>query len=173
LGRLLGLTMFGTASPGKLDVVSRLGCQPIDYRKSDFVNQLRSLTAEGVDAVLDPVGGSHWLRSSRCLKPGGILIAFGSQNALLGGVRRKLEDVVCVGFLAVRPGRRFSLYSISGTKRKHPLWFREDLTTLLKLLSEKRIKPVVAERLPWTQAGEANRRLESAKVEGKLVLDFS
>jgi NADPH:quinone reductase-like Zn-dependent oxidoreductase len=58
-------------------------------------------------------------------------------------------------------------------RRKHPEWFREVLSILPGFLSEKRIKPVIAERLPWIQAAEAHRRLESGKVEGKLVLGFS
>ena len=172
LGKLAGLQMFGTASPGKLELVSRLGCEAIDYRNSDFVKEVRSRTGDGVDAVFDSVGGTHWLRSSQCLKPGGVLIPFGSQNALTGGVMRKLEDVASAGFLALRPGRRISLYSISGMKRKHPEWFHEDLSILLQMLSEKRIKPIVADRLPWKDAVEAHRRLESGELQGKLVLDF-
>jgi NADPH2:quinone reductase len=172
LGKLAGLQMFGTASTGKLDFVSRLGCEAIDYRKTDFVKEVRSRTGDGVDAVFDSVGGTHWLRSSRCLKPGGVLIPFGSQNALKGGTVRKLEDVVSAAFLALRPRRRISLYSISGMKKKHPEWFREDPSILLQMLSEKRIKPIVAERLPWTEAAEAHRRLESGQLQGKIVLGF-
>ena len=173
LGRIAGLKMFGTASTGKLELVSRLGCEAIDYRKSDFVKEIRSRTGDGVDYVFDSVGGTHWLRSSQCLKPGGLLIPFGSQNALAGGAMRRLEDIVSAGFLALRPGRRISLYSISGMKRKHPEWFREDLSILLGMLSEKRVNPIVAERLPWTEAVEAHRRLESGQLLGKLVLSFS
>jgi NADPH:quinone reductase-like Zn-dependent oxidoreductase len=57
-------------------------------------------------------------------------------------------------------------------KKKHPEWFREDLSILLQMLSEKRIKPIVAERLPWTEAAEAHRRLESGQLQGKIVLGF-
>jgi NADPH:quinone reductase-like Zn-dependent oxidoreductase len=173
LGRLAGLQMLGTASTGKLELVSRLGCEAIDYRTTDFVKEVRARAGDGVDFVLDPVGGTHWLRSSRCLKPGGLLIPFGSQNALTGGAMRKLEDIVSAGYVALRPGRRISLYSISGMKSKHPEWFHEDLSILFGMLSEKRVKPIVADRLPWTEAVEAHRRLESGQLQGKLVLSFS
>lgn len=172
LGKLAGLKMFGTASTGKLELVSTLGCEAIDYRKSDFVKEVRSRTGDGVNYVFDPVGGTHWLRSSQCLKPGGLLIPFGSQNSVAGGAMRKLEDIVSAGYVALRPGRRISLYSISGMKRKQPNWFREDLSILFQLLSEKRIKPLVADRIPWTDAVEAHRRIESGQLQGKLVLSF-
>ncbi len=172
LGKLAGLQLFGTAATGKLDLVARLGCEAIDYRKSDFVKEVRSRTGNGVDLVLDSIGGAHWVRSSRCLKPGGLLIPYGSQNAVKGGIVRKLEDVASAALVAMRPGRRISLYSISGMRRKHPEWFREDLSIQFQMLSEKRIKPLVADRIPWTEAVEAHRRLESGQLQGKLVLIF-
>lgn len=172
LGRLRQLEMFGTASPAKLDLVSRLDCRAIDYKNSDFVNEVRALAPGGVDLVLDSIGGRHWLRSSECLRRGGLLVAYGSQNAILGEISRKLEDVACVAFLAVRPGRRFSFYSITAVKKQHPDWFREDLSLLFTLLSEGRIQPLIADRMPWTQAAEAHRRLEEGRAEGKLVLVF-
>jgi len=173
LGKLAGLQLFGTAATGKLDLVTRLGCVAIDYRKSDFVKEVRSRTGDGVNLALDSIGGAHWVRSSRCLKPGGMLIPYGSQNALHGGIVRKLEDRASAALVAIRRDRRISLYSISGMRRKHPEWFREDLSILFRLLSEKRIKPLAADRLPWTEAVEAHRRLEAGQLQGKLVLDFS
>jgi NADPH2:quinone reductase len=56
LGRLVGLEMYGTASPGDHQVVSDLGGTPIDYRNTDFVEEIQRLTGEGVDVVFDGVG---------------------------------------------------------------------------------------------------------------------
>ena len=51
LGKLAGLEMYGTASKHNHDLVSALGAAPIDYRTEDFVERIRSLTGDGVDAV--------------------------------------------------------------------------------------------------------------------------
>jgi NADPH2:quinone reductase len=55
-------------------------------------------------------------------------------------------------------------------KKKHPEWFREDLSRLLAMLQEKLISPVVAERLPLRDAARAHELLERASVSGKIVL---
>jgi NADPH:quinone reductase-like Zn-dependent oxidoreductase len=112
LGRLAGLEMFGTASAPKHELVARFGARPIDYRSEDFVARLHELAPGGVDLVLDSIGGSHWLRSHRCLRRGGKLIAYGSQAAMAGGrtsLARTLADYAAGGFLSVLPrGRRFA-----------------------------------------------------------------
>jgi NADPH2:quinone reductase len=64
------------------------------------------------------------------------------------------------------------LYSIQMLKRRHPGWFRDDLTQLLGLLSEGRIHPVVAERFPLTEARRAHELLATGSTTGKLVLTF-
>ena len=41
----------------KHELVKRLGATPIDYKGEDFVERIRSLTGDGVDAVFDAIGG--------------------------------------------------------------------------------------------------------------------
>jgi NADPH:quinone reductase-like Zn-dependent oxidoreductase len=55
-------------------------------------------------------------------------------------------------------------------KKKHANWFREDLGKLMQLLVDKKIRPLVAERLPLKDAARAHQLLESAAVTGKIVL---
>ncbi len=52
----------------------------------------------------------------------------------------------------------------------HQDWFQEDFDVLLRLLREQRIHPVVAERLPFSEARHAHELLESAAAKGKVVL---
>src|SRR5262245_4904810 len=49
LGRLAGLEMYGTCSAQARDVVKELGATPIDYRNSDFVEEVHRLAGDGVD----------------------------------------------------------------------------------------------------------------------------
>jgi NADPH2:quinone reductase len=176
LGRLAGIEMFGTASQPKHALVRSLGAEPIDYKHQDFVAEIRRLTRDGVDLVCDSIGGWHWLRSRRCLRPQGTLVAFGSQAALVKG-RKSLAGTMSTfataAFLYIRPGsRRFAFYSITAMRDRQPDWFREDLATLFDLLGEGRIKPIVAEHLPWREARRANELLEQGSVQGKIVLTF-
>ena len=61
-------------------------------------------------------------------------------------------------------------YFIGGMKEAHPDWFRSDLAALMDLLAQKRISPVVAERLPLAEARRAHELLDRAAVSGKIVL---
>jgi NADPH:quinone reductase-like Zn-dependent oxidoreductase len=70
------------------------------------------------------------------------------------------------------PGRRFTFYSVTGVKKRHPEWFREDLAMLVGLLAQGRIAPIIGARLPWQKAAEANRMPEEGSVQGKIVLLF-
>ncbi len=53
---------------------------------------------------------------------------------------------------------------------RYPDWFREDFRALLELLREDKIHPVVAERLPLSDARRAHELLERTAATGKLVL---
>ena len=53
---------------------------------------------------------------------------------------------------------------------RNPQWFQEDMDVLLDLLTADKIHPVVAERLPLTEARRAHELLESSAAKGKLVL---
>src|SRR5262249_7371363 len=71
----------------------------------------------------------------------------------------------------VLPGRkRIVPYSIQTLKRLKPALFRQDLITLLDLLKEKKIKPLVAQRFPLAAAPGAQGLLAKGGVIGKIVL---
>ena len=53
---------------------------------------------------------------------------------------------------------------------RNPDWFREDFRELLELLRADKIHPVVAERLPLSDARRAHELLEQSAATGKLVL---
>jgi NADPH2:quinone reductase len=53
---------------------------------------------------------------------------------------------------------------------RNPEWYREDFQALLELLRADKIHPVVAERLPLSEARRAHELLEQSAAVGKLVL---
>ncbi len=168
LGSLVGLRMFGTASTPKHDLVAALGGIPIDYRTEDFVQR-----AAGVNAVFDPIGGRNWLRSYRALGKGGRFVAYGMSAAIEGGRRHMMlaaASFAWLGMAGLIPGKPARWFNIMTERKKHPEYFREDLSRLLAMLQEKSISPVVAERLPLRSAGRAHELLERASVSGKIVL---
>ena len=180
LGRLVGLEMYGTASLPTHQIVSDLGATPVDYQKMNFVEEIRRLTGEGVDIVFDGVGEANVWRSFHALRPGGRVVVYGftsflQRGQLAGGLRCRFRGIVRPAWYALgallSPGRRRILpYSIQNLKRWKPAWFREDLSALLNLLRDGKIKPMIAERIPLAEARRAHELLGQGSVKGKLVL---
>jgi NADPH2:quinone reductase len=183
LGRLAGLEMYGTCSSRGASTVSDLGGIPIDYQHQDFVEEIHRLTGEGVDIVFDPIGGGHLWPSRRALRPGGRVVGYGLSTSLRGegltssrpGRRQRFRGTatfmlyIAGGWLL--PGRkRVVPYSIQTLKRLKPEFFRQDLSALLDLLQQKKIKPLIAQRLPLAEAGRAQDLLGKGGVTGKIVL---
>src|SRR5262249_24751585 len=93
LARLHGVQTYGTASAGKLGTVESVGGHAIDYKRSDFLEQIRHSPGGGVDVVFDGVGGWNLVRSWRALTPGGRLVAYGLLSTFADG-RRDLKRLV-------------------------------------------------------------------------------
>jgi len=183
LGRLAGVEMYGTCSSRSAPAVSDLGGIPIDYRNQDYVKEIHRLTSQGVDAVFDPIGGAHLWHSREALRPGGRVVGYGNTTSLRGeglgsnrtGRRNRLHGIpiyalyIAGGWLL--PGRkRVVPYSIQTLKRLKPGLFRQDLTALLGLLQQNKIKPLVAQRFPLAEARQAQELLGKGGVTGKIVL---
>lgn len=174
---LHGVKTYGTASKRKHETVERLGGVPIDYRNSDFVAQVRMATGNGVGIVFDGIGGWNLRRSFKALGRGGRLIAYGFQSSLSKGKRsvaRVASDAAgwatAFALNGVNPSKRLRVYSIQVLKRRRPEWFREDLAALLGLLADRKIRPIIATKLPLEQAALAHERLSDGSVVGKIVL---
>jgi NADPH2:quinone reductase len=191
LGALAGLRLYGTAAARDRAAVERLGAVAIDYRNEDFLARVGELTGgDGVDVVLDSLGGPLSLRSFRALRPGGRLVVFGRYATLAHG--RKNWPAVIEWYAAIAvlwlwdklsPRRQVLPYHIQkfrdaaqirpgavGGEPRYPEWFQEDFLALLELLRADKIHPVVAERLPLTDARRAHELLEQSASVGKLVL---
>jgi NADPH2:quinone reductase len=182
LAKLAGVEMYGTCSAQAAAVVRELGGIPIDYKNTDFVKEIRRLTGAGVDAVFDGIGGDNLWRSRDALREGGRVVTYGFQSKMRGGRmaaasdgRHPIRESAELGWYIVRnwfkPGRKSMVpYSIQSLMRLKPAWFRHDLLTLLDLLQQGRIKPLIAQRLPLQEARRAHEMLGEGGVLGKIVL---
>jgi NADPH:quinone reductase-like Zn-dependent oxidoreductase len=175
LGRLAGLEVYGTASKLKHGLVASLGATPIDYQSEDFVARITALTGgRAVDAGFDPMGFTHLRRSARAVRKGGTVVGYGFYAAANRGTNAVLDVLAQYLWLALwsLPPRRLhtAFYDIRPLRQKHPDWFREDLTDLLTLLAQGKLRPVIAARLPLDEVVRAHQQVEQAAVQGKLVL---
>lgn len=171
LGQLLDLEMYGTDDPSKHAHIASFGATPIDYHHKDLEQHLQQVLGDGVDVVFDPIGGESFRRSLNLLHPGGILVAYGFQNAVLGYDGNIPIDFIRLKLWNLLPNRRKTVfYSIAAMRQQHPDWFSEDLTQLFHWLEQGTIKPVIAAKMPLSEAKQAHELLEQAAVTGKIVL---
>jgi NADPH:quinone reductase-like Zn-dependent oxidoreductase len=173
-----GVTVFGTASASKHEYVRSLGCDhPIDYRTLDYADEVRRLTGgEGVDVVLDALGGRDWKKGYGLLRPGGLLIAFGWANMSQGERRNPLRVMKeLTGLPMFTPTTLMNdNRGVAGVNMGH-MWdfipaMRWQADRLMALYTEGAVRPHIDSVLPFTEAAEAHRRLESGKTVGKVVL---
>ena len=183
LGQLAGLEMYGTCSSPAAAAVREMGGVPIDYKRQDFVKEIHRLTGDGVDVVFDHIGGTHLWESRRALRAGGTVVGYGLISSIRGeglasnrpGQRQRFRGTarfalyIAGGWLL--PGRkRVVPYSIQTLKRLKPDLFRQDLITLLDILQQGKIKPLIAGRIPLVEARRAHELLGQGGVIGKIVL---
>jgi NADPH:quinone reductase len=163
IGKLLGVEMFGTSSSDeKLARVKKLGLQHgINYKQQDYEEAIKDLTrGEGVDAVLEMLGGEHVAKSVRCLSDFGRVIVYGSAT----GQKAALDTHL--------------LYA-KGTS-VHGLWLTY-LSANRKLMQEAwrqlsawttqgHLRPVIGNVFSMEHAQNAYRLLSDGKNFGKIVL---
>jgi NADPH2:quinone reductase len=183
LGRVMHLEMYGTASQSKHDLLRGLGCIPIDYQQTDFVDEIQRLTSDGVDVVFDGIGGSNVWRSYQALRTVGQVIAFGLTSSLQDGQRGnrqrgRMSGLPLIAFYIARSylslkQRRIKLYSVQNLRRLHPDWFNTDLKHLFDLLGKREIQPMIAERIALDEVAKAHEKLGRGQTRGKIVIDLA
>src|SRR5947207_10831042 len=143
IAKARGARVIATASTANQDVLKQLGADvAIDYTKQKFEE-----IAKDTDAVLDPVGKETLARSYDVVKKGGIVMSLVAR-----------PDPVELG----RRGIRGAAISV------HP--DAEDLAEIARLIDAGKIKPVVTQVLPLSEAIAAQQQAETHHTRGKLVL---
>jgi NADPH:quinone reductase-like Zn-dependent oxidoreductase len=172
------LVIFGTASAAKHEALRAEGCtHPIDYHAVDYAAEVRRLTGgDGVDLVLDPLGGADWRKGLKLLRPCGRLIAFGFAN-LASGQRRNPARIAAqlAGIPLLTPLQLMTHNrTVSGVNIGH-LWnqaamLRDELQAVLGLWHAGAIRPHIDAVFPFADAAAAHRRILQRQNIGKIVL---
>ncbi len=156
---------FGTSrTAAKLARARALGLEVgIDTAREDFVEVVRERTGgEGVDVVLDLVGGPALAGNVQAMARGGRMIVVGlaggrSAPIDLGAVLNKRLTIMGTVLRARTLDEKIAVTAV----------FTQDI---LPLLEARMVRPVVDRVFPLADAAEAHRRLESNATFGKIVL---
>ncbi len=162
--RELGATLIGTAgSPEKMALAKAHGAtHVINYRTENFVERVKEITGGKLcDVVYDSVGKDTYMGSLACLKPRGLLVAFGQSSGSI-----PLFNLAILNQMG-------SLYVTRPSMGAY-VTKREDLlasaNALFDLVSRGKIKIEVNQTYPLSRAADAHRDLEARKTTGSTVL---
>ncbi len=158
--------IFGTAgSQEKLDAATELGLDVgINYKEQDFAEVIEEETGgQGVDVILDVIGGPYWHQNLKSIAVKGRMIIVGS----MGGAT--VPDMTTSAISQKRATIRGTLL------RGRPL---EEKATLIQafnnrvmpLFADETIRPVIDRVFPLEQVGDAHAYMESNANFGKIVL---
>ncbi|MEV6596460.1 NADP-dependent oxidoreductase [Actinoplanes sp. NPDC051346] len=140
IARSLGARVIGTASERNHDYLRELGAEPVAYGEG-LADRVRSLAPQGVDAVLDLVGGDALKASPELLAPGGGLASIADAAVLgLGGK-----------YVFVRPDT-------------------QDLAALTDLAERGKLRVEVAATLPLERTADAQRLNQEGHTRGKIIV---
>jgi NADPH:quinone reductase-like Zn-dependent oxidoreductase len=143
IAKALGARVIATASTANQDLLKQLGAdEAVDYTKARFED-----IAKDMDAVLDPVGKETLARSYGVVKKGGIVMSLVAR-----------PDPAELKKRAIR-GAGISV---------HP--DADDLTEIAHLIDAGKIKPIVTQILPLSEATAAQRQAATHHTRGKVVL---
>ncbi len=165
MAKAWGATVYVTAgSDEKCVFCENLGAEiAINYKTKKFKEEIKRLTTnQGIDVILDMIGGDYTPDNLEILREEGRLVLINimkgdETNIKLSQVMRKRLTIT--GSL-LRP-RDTGFKSSIAAKLKEFVW---------PWLESGKVKPVVFETFPLEKASEAHRLMESSQHIGKIVL---
>jgi len=164
LAKAFNATVVVTAgSDDKCDACRKLGADvAINYKTTDFVENVKALPGGGVDVVLDMVAGDYLPRNIKCLKTDGRMALI----AILGGSKGELD----MGQVLMK-----RLQITGSTLRARDSAFKARLagelrTRVWPLFESGKVRPHVHKTFPLAAAAQAHALMESSAHVGKLVL---
>jgi NADPH2:quinone reductase len=172
--------VFGTCgSDEKVELIKKKGVHhAINYTTQQYADEVKKITnGQGVDVILDAVGGSNFKKDLSILRPNGRCVGLGASafndrsitraGSLVTGVFSMLTLSSIDLMLGSKSFVGVNLKRLADNK---PQIVVAALTELLKLFQSGALTLDPPTTYPWEKIGEAHQLLESRKTTGKLVM---
>jgi 2-desacetyl-2-hydroxyethyl bacteriochlorophyllide A dehydrogenase len=155
IAKLLGARVLATTSSEEKAAKARaIGAdEVINYKSESVPDRVRKLTGKkGVDVVLDHVGASIWEENIKMLARGGRLVTCGATSGYEARTDLRYVFYKQLQILGSTMGRK------------------GDLMTIMNLMGQGKLKPVIDRVLPLAEVRQAHEIVEAGKHFGKIVL---
>ena len=155
-----GAHVAATCSAANLDYVAELGAErALDYRAADYRDELRAWAPEGLDLIVDAVGGDTLPGRLELLRPGGRLVSIATLVAD-GDIAAETAEAETMG---VR-----KIFAIMDSREAG-----RELAQIGELLAAGAVHPPPIEVYPMAEVRAAHERIQGGHVRGKLVLEIA
>jgi NADPH2:quinone reductase len=165
IGKAMGATVIATASSvERLAVAQAHGADHlVDYGHEDIRERVKELTqGRGADVVYDPVGGSAFEASLRCIAWEGRILIIGFAGGTVPQIPANIllvKNCDAIGFF-------WGSY-----RKKNPDKVRASYAQLFDWFLAGKLKPRVSARYPLAEAAAAMRALKERRATGKVVIE--
>jgi NADPH2:quinone reductase len=161
---MLGARVIGTVgNEAKAEIARAAGASnTILYDHEDWVAEVKRLTGgAGVDVVYDTVGQATFLKGLDCIRPRGMMVAFGRASGQLAPLDTQLLAAKGSIFLA-RPGLAAHIATPDELA-----WRSGDV---FRWIAEGKLALRIDNEYPLGETAQAHRDLEARKTTGKIIL---
>ena len=134
----------------------------INYREQNLRDEVKRLTGgQGVDVVMDPVGGDYAEQALRSMAWRGRYLVVGFTDGQIPRLPLNLVLLKGCAIVGVFWGDFI---------RREPKAAQVDLRDLMQMLEQGKIKPLISGRYSLEQAPQAILELSQRRAQGKLIV---
>lgn len=151
----------------------------INYSTHNFVDEIKRITnGEGVDVILDAIGGTQIKCQIPIIRPGGRIVSLGASSLTttkgLSGIYQKIKGAISMMTInaidLLVNSKSLSCVNCLRIFDSRPEIALNALKICLEWIVDGKIKTIVSKTYPWENIGEAHDDMETRKTTGKVIL---
>lgn len=164
IGKAMGARVIAAASTAeKLEVARQAGADElINYQSDDIRERIKTITkGQGVDVVIDPVGGDLFEQVFRSIAWNGRMLVIGFASGSIPSLPANLPLLKGAAVIGVFWG---------SFAQRQPQENMHNFQQLFAWYAEGKLKPLVSQTFPLADTAQAIKTLAARKAVGKLVV---
>lgn len=170
IARALGARVIARAGAAKHAALKAHGANVVlDSAAPSFRDEVLMISGGGVQAVLDPLGGTIFDESLRCLGDGGTLVTVGYVTGTIPQVGANILMLKNIAVTGLNWGTYIG-WSPGDNRHAHASRVRALWTRLTQWWQEGKIAPMVHARYPLAEFRAAMADVRSRRAIGRVVL---
>ena len=146
----------------KIKFCLNLGASDGEMRSNDIFSKIKKWAPEGVNIILDPVGGEYFERNLDVLSIEGKLIVIG----LMGGAKANLN----LGLLMVKRQKIIGSTIRARSNETKNIVMQELSEKVIPLFESGTLKPIIHETFYFSECNQAQEMMEANENIGKIIL---